>query len=94
MNVSLTPEPERFARSLVESGRYRSASEVVRDSLRLLGEREAKTADLRRLVQEGVESGDPVALDSEGLRSMLLQVVQTDRPARYDVPSPAGRGTG
>lgn len=41
MNVSLTPELERFVAEKVASGRYRSASEVVRAALRLL-EREEK----------------------------------------------------
>lgn len=36
MNVSLTPDLERFVQSKVESGMYTSASEVVRESLRLL----------------------------------------------------------
>lgn len=71
MNVSLTPELERFTRSLVESGRYRSASEVVRDSLRLLEDREAKTAELRRLIQEGLDSGPPITVTRESLRAMI-----------------------
>jgi antitoxin ParD1/3/4 len=39
-NVSLTPELETLVDSKVASGRYRSASEVVRAALRLLDERE------------------------------------------------------
>lgn len=42
-NVSLTPELEAFIDSTVASGRYRSASEVVRAALRLLSEREQRT---------------------------------------------------
>lgn len=38
MNVSLTPELEKFVSTKVESGRYNSASEVVREALRLLEE--------------------------------------------------------
>ena len=40
MNVSLTPELDKFVASKVESGRYTSASEVVREALRLLEERD------------------------------------------------------
>ena len=40
MNVSLTPELEQFVSAKVESGRYNSASEVVREALRLLEEQE------------------------------------------------------
>lgn len=38
MNVSLTPELDQFVAGKVESGRYNSASEVVREALRLLEE--------------------------------------------------------
>jgi len=38
MNVSLTPELEKFVNGKVKSGRYNSASEVVREALRLLEE--------------------------------------------------------
>jgi antitoxin ParD1/3/4 len=40
MNVSLTPELERSVAERVASGRYRSASEVVRAALRLLEKEE------------------------------------------------------
>ena len=46
MNVSLTPELENFVAAKVETGRYSSASEVVREALRLLEEN-----DQRRSVQ-------------------------------------------
>ena len=42
-NVSLTPELEAFIDDTVASGRYRSASEVVRAALRLLHDRERRT---------------------------------------------------
>ncbi len=49
MNVSLTPELEKFVNAKVQTGRYNSASEVVREALRLLEERdrtyEARLAD-------------------------------------------------
>lgn len=41
-NVSLTPELEALVDRKVASGRYRSASEVVRAALRLLDERERR----------------------------------------------------
>ena len=47
MNVSLTPELEQFVSAKVQSGRYTSASEVVREALRLLEEHdEARAAQL------------------------------------------------
>jgi putative addiction module CopG family antidote len=36
MNVSLTPQLEKFVNTKVKSGRYNSASEVVREALRCL----------------------------------------------------------
>jgi antitoxin ParD1/3/4 len=58
---------ERFLRDMVESGRYASASEVMRDSLRLLEEREEqrqiKLAALREAIREGVESGEGIPAD-------------------------------
>lgn len=44
MNVSLTPELENFVQARVSTGRYTSASEVVREALRLLEEREKARA--------------------------------------------------
>lgn len=52
MNVSLTPDQDRFVRAQVEAGRYRTASEVVRDGLRLL-----QQADHRRLLEKWLYDG-------------------------------------
>lgn len=50
LNISLTPELEQFVSSRVASGRYQSASEVVRQGLRLLQEDEmARQAALEKL---------------------------------------------
>jgi antitoxin ParD1/3/4 len=45
MNVSLTPELERMVQEKVESGRYTSASEVVREALRLMENRDLRMAE-------------------------------------------------
>lgn len=44
MTVSLTPELEEFVSAKVGSGRYNSASEVVREALRLLEEHDSARA--------------------------------------------------
>ncbi len=54
MNVSLTPQLEAKIHERVESGRYASASEVVREALRLLEERE-QLEHLRSLLAVGLE---------------------------------------
>jgi antitoxin ParD1/3/4 len=65
MNISLTPELEQLVKSKVESGLYHSASEVIREGLRLLREQdllqEARLQELRAQVQAGfrqIEQGD------------------------------------
>lgn len=62
MNVSLTPELENLVHSKVKSGRYLSASEVIREGLRLLEERdrlfELRLADLQQKVSVGVEQAN------------------------------------
>lgn len=59
MNVSLTPELENFIADKVKSGRYTSASEVVREALRLLEEREQlrdlQKQELRKKIAEGLD---------------------------------------
>ena len=62
MDISLTEELERFISQKVESGLYPSASDVVRDGLRLLQEKDeayqAKLADLRREIDIGLEQAN------------------------------------
>lgn len=53
MNVSLTPELERFVDGKVESGLYNNASEVIREGLRLLKEHD----DVRVKWREQIELG-------------------------------------
>lgn len=59
MNVSLTPELERIVNLKVENGLYNSASEVVREGLRLLQQRdemrELKLQTLRSEIQKGID---------------------------------------
>jgi len=60
-SYSLGKRYETMVRDLVQSGRYASASEVVRDGLRLIEEREeqrqAKLTALRAAIKEGMDSG-------------------------------------
>lgn len=70
-NINLTNQLDRFVEKRVASGRYGNASEVVREGLRLLEEREretkAKLEWLRRAAQEGLDDldqGHAVELDT------------------------------
>jgi len=60
-NVNLTDELDAFVNSRIKSGRYESASEVIRAALRTLErderEYEEKMAALRRAIDEGLASG-------------------------------------
>lgn len=60
MNVSLTPELDAFVEQAVRSGRYGSASEAVREGLRMLQEREAKFERLKQDIKDGIDSGPAV----------------------------------
>ena len=53
MNVSLTPELEKFIDGKVESGLYNNASEVVREGLRLLKEHDEVRLKWREQVERG-----------------------------------------
>jgi antitoxin ParD1/3/4 len=64
-SVALGDHFMRFLEDQVGTGRYGSASEVVRAGLRLLEEREAKLAELRALIAEGEASGPPVPFEPE-----------------------------
>lgn len=69
MNVSLTPELEALINEKVASGRYTSASEVVREALRLMEAREERALALRAALVHGIESGEPQALDLDKIRA-------------------------
>jgi antitoxin ParD1/3/4 len=74
MNISLTPQLAQFIKGKVESGMYHSASEVIRDALRLLQERErlqeVRLESLRKEIQIGVdqlERGEYTEYDEHAL---------------------------
>ena len=68
--VSLGEHWNSLIESLIKSGRYASVSEIMRDSLRLLEERDAnsKLQFLRSALVEGEESGDAGELNMETIR--------------------------
>jgi len=85
MNVSLTPELERFIQDKVSAGLYRSASEVVREGLRLLHEqehvRDLRREQLRSMLDDGIlelDSGKGIQLN----RQLVADVKASGRARR------------
>jgi antitoxin ParD1/3/4 len=76
---------ESFVRELVSSGRYSSASEVLRDGLRLLEEREQlreiKLKALREAIQEGLDSGNYEPWDVEEIKAEGRRILAERRRA-------------
>ncbi len=75
MNISLTPELEKLVNKKVSSGRYISASEVVREALRLLEDNDKikalRVTELKRRIAAGVEqldSGETRAFSSSRIK--------------------------
>ena len=63
-SVSLGEHFADFIDAQVKTGRYGSASDVVRAGLRLLEEHEVKVRALQNALVAGEESGEPVAFDN------------------------------
>ena len=82
MNVSLPSTLENFVRERVQAGRYGSASEVVREGLRLLMDQEESKAErlavLRERIQTGldqIDKGETVGMDEvfEGIDGIIAK---------------------
>jgi len=85
MNVSLTPELERLVNEKVESGLYQTASEVVREALRLLKERDHAREQLRGDVQVGFDAlarGEGRTYDKASGRQLAEQIKLRGRATR------------
>ncbi len=59
MNISLTPRLEELIKSKVESGMYNSSSEVVREALRMLEERDR----LKRMTFDALKEDINIGID-------------------------------
>jgi len=72
ISISLTPELVGMIKARVDSGRYTSTSEVVREALRLLEQADDRRADerarMRQAWAEGIESDDAGLLDFADLK--------------------------
>lgn len=68
-SVALGQHFASFIDAQVQSGRYGSASDVVRAGLRLLEEHEAKVKALQAALHAGLESGEPRPFDFEAFKA-------------------------
>jgi antitoxin ParD1/3/4 len=87
LNVSLTPKLEKYVRSKVDGGGYESASEVIRDGLRALQEREQAALEFWAGVREKVvvaprQVAEGRTHDGEQAMDEILAELQEPRPAR------------
>jgi antitoxin ParD1/3/4 len=73
ININLTPQLESLVRNKVATGLYNSASEVVREALRLMEAqdelRAVKLQQLRADIQVGLDSGSAGTLDVGAVKS-------------------------
>lgn len=86
MNVSLTKELEQLVTKKVKSGRYHTASEVVREGLRLLEERDRLHAlrleDLRKEIRKGLDSPDAGPLDVPRMKERVRKAFEAKKKTR------------
>lgn len=67
MNVSLIPELAKFVEQKVKSGLYHTASEVIREGLRLLEERDALRQAHLDEIRQAIQQGNAQLARGEGL---------------------------
>lgn len=72
-SIALGEHWQAFIEKQVSSGRYGSASEVIRNALRLLEQRDAKIETLRAALIEGEASGMAGRLDMDDIKRKARQ---------------------
>ncbi len=87
VNISITPELDRFLQSRVESGRYQTTSEVVREALRLLERREQERDEALSQLKEKLERGAGQAdrgelIDGDEVFDELREMIEEHRRAK------------
>ena len=83
MNISLTEHFNQYIEEKVKSGRYYSASEVVRSALRLMQERDSQleneAAYLKEKINEGLESGPSEIFYADQFLNEMNEKYQTKK---------------
>lgn len=92
MNVSLTTKLSQFVKKQIESGRYASASEVVRDGLRLLEDqervRETRLRELKKEIKKGIvqiDRGEYTVVTKKNMKRFFEEIRKRgrERPAAH-----------
>ena len=78
MSISLTPDQERFIRTKLQAGKYRSAQEVLEIALRLLDEYDRAEAewveDVREKIDAAISASDHTPpIDGERFVNRILE---------------------
>lgn len=81
ISADLGPQLERFVAKLVETGRYNSKSEVLREGIRLIQERETRLSVLDQSLARGLA-------DAEAGRVKPMSEVAARLEAKYQAMSP------
>ena len=74
MNISLTPTLEKFINDKVAAGLYNSASEVIREAIRLLMSKDTVSQERLIMLNRDIEEGlnDPVSFDGHEAMQKLM----------------------
>ncbi|MCL2893996.1 type II toxin-antitoxin system ParD family antitoxin [Brenneria tiliae] len=79
ITIDLGDELRHYVESLVESGDYRTQSEVIREAIRMLREKQAESdlQKLRNLIADGLNSGEPQEWNRDEFLQKVRDKVQT-----------------
>ena len=84
MHISLPPQLESLVKNKAESGLHNSASEVMREALQLLEERDQlnklRLETLRTDIQKGVDSGEATPLDMDAIKAQGRRRLAAQKP--------------
>ncbi len=85
MDISLTPEHQRFIEEKLKSGRYYCASEVIRDALQLLEDRDAmnqmRLKKIKKEIMIGIEASDrgEVSDGEEFIKELIEEISEAEQ---------------
>jgi antitoxin ParD1/3/4 len=93
VNISITPELDVFLLSRVQSGRYQTTSEVVREALRLLQRQETEREESLHQLKEKLQRGAAQAergelLDGDEIFNELRELIEERRRSKQKAVNP------